>query len=311
VTEASDSALHPVRAVLVNYHTYDLVATCVRALQASTLAPAEIVVVDNECDPKRLAALQSSMPEVRTIANERNEGYARACNQGAHDATTDFVLFINPDVTVDTECLRRCVDAAGSVPEIAIVTCRLIRPDGRLDHACHRGLPTPSASLAYALRLHRLFPRVHRLSQYTMSWLDLKTDHDVEACSGAFMLVQRATLEQVGGWDEHYWFYGEDLDLCVRIAKVGRRVRYIGTATATHIKGAASHLHSRPARLEPGDQAHVRRLQAAIIDSHSLFFQTHLEPTTARPVAAAIRAMFVTQRLRLRVATRLDSVRNR
>jgi GT2 family glycosyltransferase len=295
------------RAVIVNYHTYDLVATCVRALQASTLAPAEIVVVDNESDPERLAALQNALPGVRTLANEGNEGYARACNQGARGATTEFVLFINPDVTVAADTLRRCFEVGMSHPQVAIVTCRLIRPDGRLDHACHRGLPTPSASLAYALRLHRLFPRVRRLSHYTMSWLDPETDHDVEACSGAFMLVRRRVLDSVGGWDERYWFYGEDLDLCVRVSSIGGRVHFVGTATAIHVKGAASHLHSRPAYLAPADQAHIRRLQTAILDSHSLFFKTHLEPTTSRPVSAAIHAMFAAQRLRLRLAARLDA----
>jgi GT2 family glycosyltransferase len=295
-----------VRAVIVNYHTYDLLETCIRALQSGTLPPTEIVVVDNASDPHRLARLQQATPAVRAIPNARNVGYARACNQGWHDAATDFVLFVNPDVTVDAGCLAACAAAATLDPLTGIATCRLVRPDGRLDHACHRGLPTPGASLAYALRLDRLFPRSHTLARYTMSWLDPATDHVVEACSGAFMLVGRSLLESLGGWDERYWFYGEDLDLCLRAGQAGKRVHYVGTATAVHIKGASSHLHERKRDLTPAERAHRRRVQAAIVASHRLFFRQHVEPSSRRPVAYAIRAMFAAQSLRVSLAARLD-----
>jgi GT2 family glycosyltransferase len=298
-----------VRAVIVNFKRHDLVDACIRALDGGTYAPHEIVVVDNESDEEALREVAARHPAVITIANRDNTGYARACNQGAAGATTDYVLFINPDVTVSAECLERCVAAAGADETIGIVTPRLVRPDGRLDHACHRGIPTPSASLAYALRLHRRFPQSHLFARYTMSWLDPATDHDIEACSGAFMLVRRSDLERVGGWDERYWFYAEDLDLCLRIGRAGKRVRYLGTSTAIHIKGASSGLHSRTGKPDPATRARIRRLQEAIVDSHRLFFEEHLRDETARPVSVAVEAMFALQRLRIRTQTRLEALR--
>src|SRR5262249_36773300 len=101
-----------VRAVIVNFHRYDLVDACVRALDSAEFPPNEIVVVDNESEPDQLQRLAADHPSVRMIANADNAGYARACNQGAAGASTDFVLFINPDVTVSPSALDRCVVAA-------------------------------------------------------------------------------------------------------------------------------------------------------------------------------------------------------
>ncbi len=298
-----------IRAVIVNFQRYDLVDTCLRALEASSLAPDEVAVIDNQADETALEELAQRRPSLVTVANRDNRGYAAACNQGAAGARTDYLLFINPDVTVTPDCLERCVLAADGDERIGIVTCRLVRPDGRLDHACHRGIPTPMASLAYALRLNRRFPNSRRLARYTMSWLDPLTDHDIEACSGAFMLVRRTDFEQVGGWDERYWFYAEDLDICVRIGRLGKVVRYLGSASALHVKGASSGLHSRSGRPDRAARARIRTLQAAIVQSHSLFFREHLEEDTAPPISFAVRSMFYLQSLRIRASDRLDAVR--
>lgn len=297
------------RAVIVNFERYDLVETCLRALESSSSAPDEVVVVDNQADQRVLAELAQLHPSVVTMANAANRGYAAACNQGAAGATTDYLLFINPDVTVSSDCVERCIRAADGDEQIGIVTCRLVRPDGRLDHACHRGLPTPMASLAYALKLNRLFPKSRHLARYTMSWLDPLTDHDIEACSGAFMVVRRTDFERVGGWDERYWFYAEDLDLCLRIGKLGKVVRYLGSASAVHIKGASSGLHSPSPRPNPVARARIRSLQSAIVKSHNLFFREHLEDKTPFPISTAIRSMFFLQDLRIRAWNRLDAVR--
>ena len=117
-----------------------------------------------------------------------------------------------------------------------------MRPDGSLDHACHRGIPSVIDLLVYKARLDRLAPRSRRLGHYRLSWLNPATVHDVEACSGAFLLMRREVLDAVGGWDERYWFYAEDLDLCLRVAQAGWRVQYVGSATAVHVKGGSSNL---------------------------------------------------------------------
>lgn len=296
-------------AVIVNFRRYDLLSTCIDALMASSSPPDEVIVVDNESDADRLAEFTAHYPAVKVIANETNAGFAVACNQGWGASSKPLVLFVNPDVTVERECVRECMAVIRSSADIGAVTCRLVLPNGRLDHACHRGIPTPSASLAYMLRLNRLFPHSRLLGRYTMSWLDPLTVHDVEACCGAFMLVRRSVLEELGGWDERYWFYGEDLDLCLRVSRLGKRIRYLGTSTAVHLKGASSHLRRRTRDLSPSERTTKRKVQAAIIDSHGRFFHQHFESSTPWLIGALIRASFEAQRMRLRLALRLDSIR--
>jgi GT2 family glycosyltransferase len=294
--------------VVVNYRRYDLLASCIDSLMASSAPPDEIVVVDNESNSLKLAEFTARYPTVTAIANETNAGYAVACNQGWRASSRPFILFVNPDVTVSRECLGDCLEAIRSTPDIGAVTCRLVLPSGRIDHACHRGIPTPSASLAYMLKLNRLFPRSRLLGRYTLSWLDPLTVHDVEACSGAFMLVRRSVLEDLGGWDERYWFYAEDLDLCLRIGQLGKRIRYLGTTTAMHVKGASSRLRESTGTLTNTDRAAKRKVQAAIIDSHSRFFSQHFAGSTPWLISKLIQASFAAQRLRLHLALRLDNL---
>lgn len=296
----------PLSVVVVSYRGPDLVADCVAALGASTLLPAEIVVVD--ADPQGDRALDrntvvglSEIP-TRIVPVLGNPGYAAASNRGAAATTAPWVLFMNADVNVETGCLETVFAEASLDDGIAIATCALRLPDGSLDHACHRGIPTPMDSLAYKLRLHRVFPDSHRFGRYTMAWLDASGVHDVEACSGAFLLIRRSALDAVDGWDERYWFYAEDLDLCVRVAVSGGRVRFVGSATATHLKGASSHLHADPSDLDAEQRATRERVERAVVEAHDLFYREHLEADTPRLLRPFISAQFSWQRLRQRWA---------
>jgi GT2 family glycosyltransferase len=292
-------------AIVVNHRSNPLVEACVRSLLSGTKAPDEVIVVDNEGGDGGLSGELANDPRVRLVVRSSNPGYAASCNAGAGLASGDLLLFLNPDVTVAPDCLERCLDVLAQEPDVAVVTPRLERPDGSLDHASHRGLPTPGASLAYKLRLHRAFPSSRHMGRYTMSWLDPTTDHDVEACSGAFLLVRRTALEAAGGWDERYRFYAEDLDLCLRIGTDGGRIRYLGSAQATHLKGALSH-HETPDRsLDDGELAVKRWVQREIVASHRLFFEEHLRSRVALPTRLAIEAMFAVQAFRSRAADRL------
>ena len=285
--------------VVINYRRHDLLRTCLQALTASSRPPERIVVVDNATDPAALDTALAGMPEVLALRNDGNPGYAASCNQGRRAAGTDLVLFLNADVTVAPDCLEQAVGALVADPDVGIVTARLERPDGSLDHACHRGLPTPEAALWYSLRMHRLRPESRRFAAYTMSWLDPATEHDIEACSGAFLLLRAETLDAIGGWDEGYWFYAEDLDVCLRVLRAGLRVRYVPAAVAVHVKGASSNLRADDRRLAAAEQATRDRVRLAIVASHLRFYRLHLAATTPRPLRWLVEARFALDRRRV------------
>jgi hypothetical protein len=289
--------------VVVDYRRPDLVADAVAALYRGDRTPDELVIVDVDADrPLELPPVPDDVSTTtRVVPLDGNPGYAAACNRGFAETSGDTVLFMNSDVIVGRTSLAAVAEAMSADPGLGIVTCRLVLPDGTLDHACHRGIPTPLDSLAYKTRLHRVFPGVRRFGRYTLAWLDPQTNHDIEACSGAFLAVRRDAFESVGGWDEGYWFYGEDLDLCLRVTQSGARIGYVGAEVVTHLKGSTSHLRRRSTDLTPEQQATRRRVQRAIVESHQRFYREHLEADTARPLRPLVDVMFAIQR---RVAER-------
>ncbi len=105
-------------------------------------------------------------------------------------------------------------------------------------------------------------------------------------------------LARIGGWDEGYWFYGEDLDLCLRVRQAGLRVRYLAGAVAVHLKGASSHLHDPDADLTPEQLATRQRVRRAIVDSHERYFDQHLATSTLAPIRWLVRMTFRLQRRR-------------
>jgi GT2 family glycosyltransferase len=293
--EASQSTLS---VIVVNYRRPDLLADALQALRLSQRRPDEVIIVEVEAitAPVILADEQGPVMPTRVLMLQDNPGYAAACNRGAKDARGDWLLFMNADVTPAVDCLGTVLEEAMSDPGIGIATCRLMKPDGSLDHACHRGIPSVFDSLAYKARLDRLWPGSKRLVHYRLSWLDPSAVHDIEACTGAFLLIRRDVFDAVGGWDERYWFYAEDLDLCLRVSQAGGRVRFVGTTTATHLKGASSHLRQDPRSLDDEQRATRQRVERAVVEAHDLFYREHLEARTPRILRPFIAAQFGLQR---------------
>ncbi len=280
--------------VVVNHRRHDLLAGCLASLAASTRRPEIVVVVDNESDPAALTAALDPVAgafDLRPRPDAGNKGYATSCNRGAAAAPeADRLLFLNADTELGPDALAACLDALEADPRTGIVTAQLVRPDGERDHACHRGLPTPSAALFHTLGLDRRFPRSRRLARYTLGWLDPASTHEVEACSGAFLLVRSALLARVGGWDEAYRFYAEDLDLCARVRAAGSRIVYVGSARVLHVKGASSGIGRPEAELDAAQRAIRDRVRGEIARSHRRYWELHLAAGTPRPLRAPVRA---------------------
>lgn len=280
--------------VVVGYRQPELLTRAVSALHGGSYVPDEVVVVDVAPAVAWEPAWGASV-----VALDGNPGYAAACARGVDETSGDWLLFMNADVTVAADTIEHTLREATADTTIGIATCRLTLPDGTLDHACHRGSPSLFDSLAYKSRLDRTGLASRRLGRYRMTWLDPTGSHDVEACSGAFLMIRRAAYDGVGGWDEAYRFYGEDLDLCARVRRAGWRVRYVGGTCADHDKGAASHLRRRPASLTAEERETRLWVQRSVVDAHERFYEQHMESGTARLLRPLVRGNFALQRWRL------------
>lgn len=241
--------------VIVNYNTRDLLRTCLRSVHASQGDfTFDVCVVDNGSPDGSAEMVAAEFPQVHLIANTENIGYPSANNQGleafgfpkAQDSQPPrFALLLNADTELPPDALARMLDFMAGHPNVGVAGPKLVLPDGSLDLACRRALPTPEICFYKMLGLSRLFPNSRRFGQYNMTYLDPDQVAQVGSVVGAFMLVRAEAIADVGLMDGQFFMYGEDLDWACRIQAAGWKIYYNPAVTVLHVKRAASRYSSR------------------------------------------------------------------
>lgn len=227
--------------LIVNYNTCQLTVNCLRSVFASeTGYTYEVIVIDNNSKDASVQTIREEFPQVKLIENTENTGFAKANNQGMDVSKGRYVLLLNSDTVIQPDTIQTMVAFMDDHPSVGASGCKIILPDGSLDKACKRGFPTPSASFYYAFGLSKLFPNNPRFNQYQLGYLDPDQEYPVDCLVGAFMLVRKETLEQVGGLDETFFMYGEDIDWCYRIKQAGWGIHYYPRTTIIHYKGGSA-----------------------------------------------------------------------
>jgi GT2 family glycosyltransferase len=230
-----------------------LVATA-RSVLSST-APVEWLCVDNGSTDSSLEELRRAVgadPRVRILENGTNLGFARANNRAIRDSRGDWVLLLNPDCQVRPDTIERMRATVARFPRVAVAGCLVQNPDGTEQAGCRRETPTPGKALVRATGLGRV---ARRLRWDGAGFRDFVRQGDplpegpveVDAVSGAFMLVSRAAMADVGLLDEGYFLHCEDLDWCERFRRAGHRVLFVPHVTVVHDKGVSG--RSRPVRV--------------------------------------------------------------
>ncbi|MBR9990938.1 MAG: glycosyltransferase family 2 protein [Gemmatimonadetes bacterium] len=221
--------------IIVSWNVRDLVLACLDSIHAdSGRPPLEIIVVDNASEDGTAAAVVARYPAVRVLANMDNVGFPRANNQALRHARGRHVLFLNPDTEVGAGTLGACVRELDVNPDIGVVGCRLQSAEGSIQYEGARNLYRFRHLLYEMMYLHMLFPNNRVFGDHRIGAWDHLGERDVEAVSGAFMMVPRHVAEQVGGLPEDLFMYHEDLSFCLRIQRLGLRVRYLGGVHTVH-----------------------------------------------------------------------------
>ncbi len=230
--------------VIVAYRSGGEIAANLTSLpRALADRPVEVVVVDNSPGDGTGAIVTSQFPWVHYLPAESNLGFGRANNLGYGRSRGDHVLFLNPDTVSNTPALAHCVARLQADSRIGLISPRLELADGSMDLACRRGIPTLWDGFCRASGLAKAFPRMAWFTGYNLTHLPAAGTYDVGAINGAFMLAPRAALAAVAPdgkvFDERFFMYGDDLDLCVRVARAGWRIVYDGAMRITHLKGVS------------------------------------------------------------------------
>jgi O-antigen biosynthesis protein len=226
--------------VIVSYQVKERLRGCLESLAALDAPSFDVTVVDNASTDGSVVELAPLFPRVRFVSMDRNTGFGMACNRGAEFATSPWILFLNPDTVVFPETLVSIMEFADSQPRAGIVGCRILDGEGNLQLACRRSIPTPTIALWRLSGLSLLFPKHRIFARYNLTYLDPAKDAQVEAVSGSFLLIRSDVYRQLGGFDEDFFLYGEDLDLCLRTSRIGWEVWYCGQATIIHHKGRSA-----------------------------------------------------------------------
>jgi GT2 family glycosyltransferase len=238
-------------AVIVNFNAGPLLVESVRAARAST-EPVEVVVVDNGSTDGSVEALRAAVagdPAVRIIEAGDNLGFARASNLGIRETSAAYVLLLNPDCVLSPDALAQARAALEAHPGAGMAGGLLLNEDGSEQEGCRRSVPRPGRAFLRAFGIARLLRRAGREGgDFVLSSQPLPPGPiEVDAISGAFMLVSRAALDRVGLLDEAYFLHCEDLDWCMRFRLAGLAVLFVPSARALHYKGTSS--RGRPVRV--------------------------------------------------------------
>ncbi len=228
--------------VIVNFNTKQLTIDAIHSVfHSKTNHSYEILLVDNNSSDGSVEAFHKEFPNITIFENKENVGFSKANNQAIKVANGRYVLLLNSDTIVHEETLQVMIDFMEAYPKVGASGCKVILPDGSLDKACRRGFPTPAASFYHFSGLAKLFPNNPRLNQYQLGHLDPDKDYPVDCLVGAFMLLRKEAIEQVGLLDEEFFMYGEDIDWCYRIKEAGWEIYYYPFTSIIHYKGASSH----------------------------------------------------------------------
>lgn len=226
--------------IIVNYNVKFYLEQClISVARAIEGIDAEVIVYDNHSQDGSEEYLTKAFPWVTFIAGRHNLGFAKANNRAIRQSRGELVLLLNPDTVVGEDTLRRCVDFMDAHPRAGAVGVRMLKTDGTDAMESRRGIPTPMTSLYKMVGLCAAFPQHRRFGKYYMGYLPWDEPGQIEIVSGAFSMLRKAALDEVGLLDEDFFMYGEDIDLSYRVLKGGWENWYL-PVEILHYKGEST-----------------------------------------------------------------------
>lgn len=227
--------------VIVNYNVKDHLDACLASIyKSNNKYDIEIFIVDNNSIDGSTAFLKEKYPDAIYIENEKNLGFSKANNIALQQVSGKYILILNPDTILEEGTFEKLISFCEKNKDVGAISSKLIMANGKLDLACKRSFPSLGVALPRIIGLSKLFPKSKLLGKYNLTYLDENETHEVDAVCGAFMFIPKYVLDKTGFFDEEYFMYGEDLDLCFRIKKNGYKIFYYPEVKTVHLKGEST-----------------------------------------------------------------------
>ena len=230
-----------ISVIILNYNVRYFLQQCVLSVQkALQNIEGEIIVVDNNSSDDSCEMMKQYFPNVKLIENKHNAGFPKGNNIGVAEAKGEYLCILNPDTIVAEDTFVKLLEFAKSKTDLGIVGCKLIDGTGRFLPESKRGIPTPFVALTKMTGLYRMFPKVSAFGKYYVQQLPQNETGKVDVLVGAFMVMRRECYEQLNGFDEAFFMYGEDIDLSFRSLQAGKSNYYFSGTTVIHYKGEST-----------------------------------------------------------------------
>ncbi len=228
-------------AIIVAHNSNDYLPVCLSSIYRSAgELDIQVLVVDNASDITPSSLFRDDFPKAEWIESDKNLGFGKACNLGVESAHHNNLFFINPDTYISTTTFSKLLDFIKIEENPGIVGCKILNGDGSLQAACRRNFPSPSGALFHTIGLDKIFPNSELFGQYNLTFKSEDEIHELDAVSGSFFWINKDVYKEIEGFDEDFFLYGEDLDLCYRVQKTGRKNIYYPHARVMHFKGHSS-----------------------------------------------------------------------
>jgi GT2 family glycosyltransferase len=227
--------------IVVHRNGPELLRACLASLPDACQGISwEAIVVDNGSTDASPELVRTEFPDVKLIANPDNRGFTRANNQGIGIARGRYITLLNNDTISTPGCFAEAVRALDARPDIGAAGLKLLNPDGSRQHSCRRFPSFQQALFSRESLLTRLFPNNPYSAGYLMSDLEEDRIQDVDWVSGACLITRREVVDRIGGLDERFFMYSEDVDFCLRVWQAGWHVAYLPVSTVVHFIGQTS-----------------------------------------------------------------------
>lgn len=224
--------------IIVAYNSCDFLPACLKSVRdACEGVESQIIVLDNGSSEPILPEIKKFFPEVLWLDSKENLGFGKGCNLAEKQATKPYLFFINPDTIISKNAFHEMLQFMEEHSDAGTVGCRILNEDGSLQWACRRSFPTIVSAVSKTIGLAALFPKNKTLASYNMTYADPDEMTEVDAISGSFFCMRRDLYEKLGGFDEDFFMYGEDLDLCFRAKVAGCKNYYTPSTNILHFKG--------------------------------------------------------------------------
>jgi len=228
--------------IVLSHNTRKLLSDCLKSLEKRrNEANFEVIVPDNGSTDGSPEMVEKDFPWVKRVVKiGKNLGFAAGNNKARQFASGKYVLFLNSDTVVHKNTLKYTLTYLKKRRDVGALTCKIVLPNGELDKDTRRSFITPWIGLVHLyLRLDRIFPKSALFSKYWYGNISPEKTHEVDVIQGAFFMVRRSILDNVGWFDEDYFLDGEDIDLCWRIKEKGWKIIYYPKVKITHFKGSS------------------------------------------------------------------------